>query len=90
MRRWLRAAIPFAALTALITGTLIVHAIEQPDDDDPAYLTPAPAQGISGGTLAQRLRERGVTVDRVTTTRAALDTIGDEPVTVFVATPDLA
>jgi hypothetical protein len=90
MRRWLRAAIPFAALTTLITGTLIVHAIEQPDDDDPAYLTPQQSDGISGGTLAARLRERGITVDRVTSTGQALDTIGDDPTTVFVATPDLA
>jgi hypothetical protein len=90
MKRWLRAAIPFAALTALITGTLIVHAIEQPDDDDPDYLTPQQVHGISGGTLAERLRARGITVDRVTSTEAALDTIADDPVTVFVATPDLA
>ncbi|MFC4068449.1 DUF4350 domain-containing protein [Actinoplanes subglobosus] len=90
MKRWLRAAIPFAALTALITGTLIVHAVETPDDDDPAYLTPRPDQGISGGTLAERLRARGITVDRVTSTDAALDTIRTDAVTVFVATPDLA
>jgi hypothetical protein len=90
MKRWLRAAIPFATLTALITGTLIVHAIETPDDDDPAYLAPQQAGGISGGALAERLRARGVTVDRVTSTDAALATIRTDAVTVFVATPDLA
>ncbi|WP_433797064.1 DUF4350 domain-containing protein [Actinoplanes sp. CA-252034] len=90
MRRRLRAVIPFAVLTALITGTLIVHAIEQPDDDDPDYLTPQQTDGISGGTLAQRLRARGITVDRVTSTAAAVEAIGGDRVTVFVATPDLA
>ncbi|MEU4620488.1 DUF4350 domain-containing protein [Actinoplanes sp. NPDC023801] len=92
MKRWLRAAIPFAALTALITGTLIVHAVEQPDDDDPEYLTPQQVQQISGGTLAERLRERGITVDRFTTTEQAVRAAnsGTEAVTLFLTTPDLA
>jgi hypothetical protein len=92
MKRWLRAVIPFAALTALITGTLIVHAIEQPDDDDPQYLTPQQVQQISGGTLAERLRARGVTVDRFTSTEQAVKAAntGTAAVTLFLATPDLA
>jgi hypothetical protein len=92
MKRWLRAAIPFAALTALITGTLIVHAIEQPDDDDPEYLTPQQVQQISAGTLAERLRARGVAVDRFTSTEQAVNAAnsGSASVTLFLASPDLA
>ncbi|BEL04956.1 hypothetical protein Q0Z83_031470 [Actinoplanes sichuanensis] len=90
MRRWMRAAIPFAVLTTLISGTLIVHAVETPDDDDPAYLNPQQVQGISGGTLAERLRARGITVARAVSTEEAVDLLRDDPVTVFVATPDLA
>ncbi|GIE28242.1 hypothetical protein Ait01nite_012870 [Actinoplanes italicus] len=92
MKRWLRAAIPFAALTALITGTLIVHAVETPDDDDPEYLTPQQVQQISGGTLAERLRARGIAVDRFTSTEQAVKAAnsGSAAVTLFLATPDLA
>ncbi|GAA1654948.1 DUF4350 domain-containing protein [Actinoplanes couchii] len=91
MKRWKRAAIPFAVLTALITGTLIVHAIQTPDTDDPEYLTPERTEQISGGTLAERLRAAGIRVDRATTTEQALGkaTVG-QPVTLFLPAPDLA
>ncbi|MDI6105101.1 hypothetical protein QLQ12_41605 [Actinoplanes sp. NEAU-A12] len=92
MKRWMRAAIPFAVLTTLVSGTLIVHAIEQPDPDDPEYLAPDQVREISGGTLAERLRARGVTVERATSTEAAVQaaTAADAAVTLFVTTPDLA
>ena len=91
MRRWLRAAIPFAALTALITGTLVVHAGQQPDADDPQYLAPDQVRRISGGTLAERLRERGVTVERAARTDDAVRAVrAGGPATLFVTTPDLA
>ncbi|WP_430782338.1 DUF4350 domain-containing protein [Actinoplanes sp. G11-F43] len=92
MRRWMRAAIPFAALTVLITGTLIVHAIETPDTDDPEYLTPDRVEQISGGTLAERLRARGVRVDRMTSTEDAVEAIKGtrSGATLFLPAPDLA
>ncbi|HWS31601.1 MAG TPA: DUF4350 domain-containing protein, partial [Actinoplanes sp.] len=90
MKRWLRAAIPFAALTVLVTGTLIVHAVETPDTGDPEYLAPDQVREISGGGLAERLRARGIRVDRVTTTDQAVDAVGDGPATLFLPAPDLA
>ncbi|SDS96627.1 DUF4350 domain-containing protein [Actinoplanes derwentensis] len=91
MKRWTRVAIPFATLTALITGTLIVHAIQTPDADDPAFLAPDRVHDISGGTLAERLRAQGIQVDRATSTEDAITAAGTGPaVTLFLPTPDLA
>ncbi|WP_436534002.1 DUF4350 domain-containing protein [Actinoplanes sp. HUAS TT8] len=89
-RRWLRVAIPFTLLIALITGTLIVHAIEQPDQDDSDYLSPVSPAGIGSALLAGELTERGVTVDRETSTAGALAAVRGEAVTLLVTTPDLA
>jgi hypothetical protein len=90
-RRWLRIAGPFAALFALIIGTLIVHAIEQPDPDDAAYLSPESVDGIGSGVLAARLLNRGVTIERKTTTTSAITavSVGGTDATLFVTTPGL-
>lgn len=89
-RRWLRAAVPFAAFLALVTGTLIAHAIEQPDPGDDAYLSPVSDDGIGSSALADRLRRSGVTIDRVTSSDAALAAVrGGGAVTLFVTTPGL-
>ncbi|MBW6435784.1 hypothetical protein KZ829_18745 [Actinoplanes hulinensis] len=91
MKRWMRVAIPFGLLTAAVTGTLIVHAVEQPDPDDPEYLTPVHVQEISGGTLAERLVAEGVTVERATTTEDAVTAVTRAGrATLFLSTPDLA
>lgn len=89
MKRWLRVAIPFGALTVLVAGTLIVHAVETPDTDDPEFLAPGQVREISGGGLAERLRARGIRVDRVTTTEQAVAAVGDGPATLFLPAPDL-
>ncbi len=44
-RRWKRVVIPFAVLFAVVTGTLVVHAIETPDQDDADYLSPVSEAG---------------------------------------------
>ncbi|MBO3741726.1 DUF4350 domain-containing protein [Actinoplanes flavus] len=91
MKRWMRVAIPFGLLTAAVTGTLIVHAVEQPDPDDPEYLTPVHVQEISGGTLAERLVAEGVTVERATSTEQAVTAVTKAGrATLFLSTPDLA
>ncbi|WIM93225.1 DUF4350 domain-containing protein [Actinoplanes oblitus] len=90
-RRWLRLAIPFLALLVLLTGTVIVHAVEQPDPDDATFLSPVSDAGIGSAVLAGRLRDGGVTVQRVTTTTDALRKLwsDDQPATLFVSTPGL-
>ncbi|MEV6350868.1 DUF4350 domain-containing protein [Actinoplanes sp. NPDC051851] len=91
-RRWLRVAIPVVALFTLVTGTLIVHATQQPDPEGTGYLSPSSTAGTGSGTLAERLAARGVTVDRETSTAVALDVLwsGGEVPTLFVTTPSLA
>jgi hypothetical protein len=89
-RRWLRVVIPFAVLLVLILGTLIVHAIEQPDPEDAGFLSPVGTEGIGSAQLAGKLRERGVTVVRETSTAAALSSLPGGPATLFVTTPGLA
>ncbi|GAA4608647.1 hypothetical protein BJY16_006946 [Actinoplanes octamycinicus] len=90
-RRWLRVAIPFLVLFTLLTGTLIAHAIEQPDPEDAAYLSPISGEGIGSAVLAGRLRERGVTVVRETTSTEALRELWSsrDGATLFLSTPGL-
>ncbi|MEV0899447.1 DUF4350 domain-containing protein [Actinoplanes sp. NPDC049802] len=91
MKRRMRVVIPFGLLAAVVTGTLMVHAVETPDVDDPEYLTPQQVRQISGGTLAERLRAGGVTVDRATSTDDAVEAVTRAgAATLFVSTPDLA
>ncbi|BCY10472.1 DUF4350 domain-containing protein [Actinoplanes sp. L3-i22] len=89
-RRWLRVVIPFTVLFLLVVGTLIVHAIEQPDPEDADFLSPVSAADIGSDQLAGRLRDRGVVVVRETTTVAALSALRGTPATLFVTTPELA
>ncbi|GIF02571.1 DUF4350 domain-containing protein [Actinoplanes siamensis] len=89
-RRWLRVAIPFAVLVTLITGTLLVHAAEQPDPADADFLSPASSAGIGSSKLADRLRRRGVAVVRETSTAGALAATSDGDATLLVTTPGLA
>ncbi|BCJ39572.1 hypothetical protein GCM10010168_92490 [Actinoplanes ianthinogenes] len=90
-RRWLRVAIPFLVLFALVTGTLIVHAVEQPDADDAAFLSPISDAGIGSSTLADQLRNRGVSVKRETVTTEAIRELwsDNQLATLFVTTPEL-
>ena len=71
-RRWLRLVIPFAVVLALIVGTGIVHAMQEPDVTDADFLNPGSTTAIGGSRLAGLLGARGVTVDRVTRSSDAL------------------
>jgi hypothetical protein len=91
-RRW-RVILPFLVLLLLVGGTLVVHATQQPDHADPAYLSPVSAAPHGGSGLAGLLRDRGVTVDRRTSTADALAALtgeGGAAATVFVPTPEYA
>jgi hypothetical protein len=87
-RRWLRFVLPPAAVLALITFTLIVHGIEQPDPDGPSFLSPVSSADDGADRLAARLAARGVTVDRRTSTpEAVAAVVGGNDATLFVTTP---
>lgn len=90
MRRRYRAIIPAGVAAALLVLTLGAHAIELPDPEDASFLSPASDAGDGARDLADRLRDRGVTIDRVTTTPDAISALRGDPVsTVFVTTPGL-
>jgi hypothetical protein len=88
-KRWLRVAVPFAAFFAVIAGTLIVHAIETPDPGDAAFLAPDSDDGIGASALAARIRARGVTINRVTSSDDALAAVASGSATLLVTTPGL-
>ncbi len=90
--RWLRLAIPFAVVLALLVGTLVVHATQEPDVTDPAYLSPTSPAAIGGKRLADQLQAHGTTVDRVTRTADAIRIAAEYggAVTIFIPAPSLA
>jgi hypothetical protein len=86
--RRMRIVLPFAVLTALILGTLLVHALEQPDPGDAAYLNPGASDGTGSDRLAAALRARGVEVDRADSIQEAVDRVRVKPgSTLFVPAP---
>lgn len=88
-RRLWRLLVPFLPVLALLAITLTAHAVEEPDPDEPAYLSPT-GEGPDGARrLAELLRAEGVTIRTVTGSADALravDTAG-HPVTLFVPAP---
>jgi uncharacterized protein DUF4350 len=88
VKRWLRLALPFAAVLSLVTVTVTIHVRQQPDPSDAAYLSPVSDDGIGSAALAARLTERGVVVDRRTSTPEALAAAGSDSV-LFVTAPSL-
>jgi hypothetical protein len=89
-RRWLRAVIPPAAVLVLILVTLVVHARQQPDPAEPSFLSPVSDAGDGGADLAARLAQRGVAVDRRTSTPQAIAAVvADGDATLFVTAPEM-
>jgi hypothetical protein len=82
-----RAALPFAVLTALIGWTVTAHELQEADPADPTYLSPVSSTDDGGSELARRLRERGVAVERVTDVAAALTAARQPGSTLFVTAP---
>jgi uncharacterized protein DUF4350 len=89
MKRWLRLALPFAAVLTLVTITVTIHVRQQADPTDPAYLSPISDAGIGSASLAAQLSRRGIAVDRRTTTPDALAAAASPDATLFVTAPGL-
>jgi hypothetical protein len=88
VRRWIRFALPPAAVLAMITVTLIVHSAQQPDPSEPSFLSPVSSAAGGADRLAAELTRRGVTVDRRTSTpEAVAAVVGGNDATLFVTTP---
>lgn len=86
--RWLRAVIPFVALALLWTGTAVARSFQEPDLRDAGTLSPTGTGDHGSSQLAESLRARGITVDQVTSIKAARGAIAESPSTVFIPTPD--
>jgi hypothetical protein len=86
-RRWLRLVVPPLAVVLVVLTGLVVYQWEQPDEDDPAYLSPASTQAIGASTLAERVRAAGVTITRVGGTADAFRPEHRGDVTVLLTTP---
>ena len=87
-RRWIRAVVPFAVLATLWGVTFAAHAYEEPDLDEPGTLSPTGTGADGSSRLAELLQNRGVRVDRVTSSQEAVRVAGSGDATVFVPGPD--
>jgi hypothetical protein len=87
-RRWLRLAIPFAVVLLFWAITFVVHLIEEPRLSDAGTLSPTGTGRHGSSQLADRLRDKGITIQRVTTSDAAALAARNNDATLFVPTPD--
>lgn len=90
LRRLYRLALPLGLALALIAGTMIAHAIEEPDRSDPAYLSPTSAAGTDATRLAELLRARNIAVriERRTSDALTAAWAGRGEVTLFIPAPE--
>jgi hypothetical protein len=76
-------------VVALTTITITAHVIEQPDPTDRAFLSPTSDEGFGARRLADALAGKGITIDRETSTPAAISAAAAPGSTLFVTTPGL-
>jgi hypothetical protein len=88
-RRRHRVAIPFGLLATLVAGTVALHARDEPDRADAAFLSPESAAPIGATVLAERLRARGVIIERRSRTSDALLSAYRGDATLLVPAPAL-
>lgn len=88
--RWHRIVVPFTITALLLAVTWISHALDQPDPEDPGFLSPVDTGATGASRLAAELRAAGRGVARVTSTPEALRAAeGRGPLTLFVPAPSL-
>ncbi|GGM34619.1 DUF4350 domain-containing protein [Dactylosporangium sucinum] len=88
-RRWLRLVLPPAIVLVLILIGTLLYQLEQPDEDDEAYLSPSSTADIGAATLAGRVRDAGVRIERRTKSSDALVSAHDGNATLLITTPEL-
>jgi hypothetical protein len=88
-QRWLRLVVPYAVVVVLILGSVLAYVIEEPDPGDRDYLSPVSSADIGASDLADRLRQRGIRMERQTRTPDALRAAHRGDATLFITTPDL-
>ncbi|GIJ52989.1 DUF4350 domain-containing protein [Virgisporangium aurantiacum] len=88
-KRWLRLVVPYAIVVVLLLVSVVAYVIEEPDPENTDYLSPVSTADIGSSELAGRLRQRGITIERQTSTAAALRSAHRGGATLFVTTPGL-
>ncbi|WP_027345520.1 DUF4350 domain-containing protein [Hamadaea tsunoensis] len=88
-RRRHRVVIPFSVLFLLVAGTIVLHALNEPDRTDLSFLSPGSTAPLGSSKLADRLRANGITVERQTSTSDALVSAYKGDATLFVPAPEL-
>ncbi|GAA2610018.1 DUF4350 domain-containing protein [Dactylosporangium fulvum] len=87
--RWLRLVVPPAAVLVVVLLGTWIYQLEQPDEDDPAYLSPTSTADIGAATLADRVRAAGVDIQRMTKSSDALVAANEGDATLLITTPEL-
>jgi hypothetical protein len=80
---------PPALVVLLMIVSAVAYALQQPDESDRAFLSPASEAPIGAARLARLVEQRGVTVERATRTSDALVAAYRGGVTLFVPAPAL-
>jgi hypothetical protein len=87
--RWLRIVIPLGVVALFWAATLAVHIYEDPNFADPDTLSPLGTGRHGSSQLAELLQARDITIERVTSTAAAVEAARDRDATILVPAPDL-
>ncbi|GIJ51051.1 hypothetical protein Val02_79370 [Virgisporangium aliadipatigenens] len=86
--RWLRLVVPYLVVLALLGISGLAYSLDSPDPEDATFLSPLRNDDVGASKLAGRLRERGITVERVTDAGAALTSAHRGDATLFVPAPE--
>jgi hypothetical protein len=87
--RWLRLVAPAVAVLVLVTFSGVAYGMQQPDESDPAYLSPTSRDPIGAARLADAVRARGIPVERATRTSDALVSAFRGDATLLIPAPSL-
>lgn len=87
-RRWPRLVIPLAVVALFWVVTIAAHIYQEPNRSDADTLSPLGTGRHGSSQLAELLRERDVTIERVTSSEAALQAARGRDATILVPAPD--
>jgi hypothetical protein len=86
---WLRIVIPLGVVALFWGVTVAAHRYQEPDLTDPGTLSPLGTGRHGSSQLAELLRARGITIERVTSTGAAVEAARNRDATILVPAPNL-
>lgn len=88
-RRWPRIVLPVGLVAVFWLLSLAVHVYQEPNLADPGTLSPLGTGRHGSSELAERLRQRGIEIERVTSSEAAVEAARGRDATILVPAPDL-